>query len=362
MINKLDRGILLISISLIFLSAFALFIITPQIRGDSVTYVEAINFMKVGEFPENFIPYRIITTFGGLWTVIILSRVFGNIFQVWLSMNHVFFAISIFVFYYLVLMIFENRKTAILCTLFLASNYAILTFGLHYLMDMGGWMFYISSLFFLFKYTKHTDNRYLLISSLMVGVGGLFKEYALLGVFPIATILIYENRNSLLSLIKNSYKPALIASLPILTIYLYVYSKFDYTYADWVKDSYKYEYSSSFILRIAEYIKAFGSLYNVLVVFVLLGVWNFWKSRLIIDKKVKIFLLGLVASVLPVFMWGGVTQRILFITVPVAIIFAGFFFDSNHKYQKTSYVSLLIYFILNIFMDSYLLDKINLPF
>lgn len=360
--NKIDREILFLSVVLVFLSSFALLVITPQIKGDSVTYVEAINFMQSGEFPEDFIPYRIITTFGGLWTVITFSKLLGSIFQVWISMNHIFFAISIFVFYYLVLMIFNDRKIALICSLFLSCNYAILTFGLHYLMDMGGWMFYIISLFFLFKYTKKEGNKYLLLSSLMVGVGGLFKEYALLGVVPIATILIYENSRSLLLLIKSSYKPAIIASVPIITLYIYVYFRFGYTYADWVVDSYKYKYSSSLILRVAEYIKAFGSLYNLLAIFVILGFWNFWKNREMVDKKIKVFLFGAVLSVLPVFVWGGITQRILFITVPVLIIFAGFFFKSNPKYLNVSYVALVVYLILNIIMDSYLLPKINLPF
>ncbi len=360
--NQIDRETLVLAIFLLFLSSFSLLVITPQIKGDSVTYVEAVNFMQLGEFPDDFIPYRIVTTFGGLWTIITLSQIVGSIFQVWLSMNHMFFATSVFIFYYLVLKIFGDRRTALLCSLFFASNYAILTFGLHYLMDMAGWMFYIASLFFLFNYTEKQNYKHLLLSSVMVGVGGLFKEYALLGVIPIATLLIYENRDSLWTLFKNSYKPALIATIPILTIYLYVYFKFNYTYADWVVDSYKYEYSSSLTLRLAEYVKAFGSLYNLLAIFVVLGFWNFWKNKENIDKRVKVFLLGCTLSVLPVFVWGGVTQRILFITVPVAIIFSGFFFKSNIKHEKISYLILLIYLSINVIMDSYLLDKINLPF
>jgi hypothetical protein len=242
--------------------------------------------------------------------------------------------------------------------LFLAGNYAMLNFGLNFLMDMGGWMFYILSIYFLQRYAKQQQRKDVLIASALVGVGGLFKEYAFLPIVSIAIFLIYENRHSIVSIIKESCLPALVALLPILAVYSFVFLKFGYTYVDWLEINQEtYVYAS----RIIEYIKSIGSLLNFLGPLFLAGIVVLAKEWNMLEARVKVFLIAMLASFLPIFFWPAITQRVLFVIVPFTIIIATFLFRRYPRYFPVFMVILILYILTSFFMDSFLLKFINLP-
>ncbi len=360
--NKKDNTLVLLVVAAAVVAIFSLLYLDPQVKGDSISYLDSIKVLETGVADEGFVPNRIITTIGGLGMIIFFSKILGSIVGAWMFMNIIFYFISVMVFYQILKLIFHDTKTSFLGAMFFAGNYAIITFGLHFLMDIGGWTFYLASLFFTLRYAKFSERRDLLLASFFAGIGGLFKEYALLSIVPIAVFLIFENKKSLTGLIKKSFLPALLATIPIGILYLYVYQRFSYSYADWVVVSYTYEYSMSFVLRIKEYIKSLGSLYNLLAVYVLAGAWFAWKERNEIDNRIKIFIISCVLSCLPVLFWGGITQRILFITVPASIVVASFFFKKTNKYFYIHLCICLVYLVINLAMDSYILDTFNLPF
>lgn len=326
-------------------------------QGDTTSYIEAINFLSGALEPSGLIFNRLITTFGGLQFIILLEPILG-LFGAWIFMNSIFYILICFVFYKIILTLFESRKTAILATLFLASNYAMLRFGLAYLMDIGGWAFYLISIYFTLRYIKYIYQRDLLLASFAVGIGGLFKEYAFLAIIPIAAILVYENRSSLLNLVKNSFTPALLAVGPIILVYVWAYFQFDYTYLDWLRVNQTYYLYNS---RIVEYIKSLGSLLNVLGILFLGGLLVLWAEWTNIDSRIKLFLLSIFASFLPILFWPAITQRILFITAPFVIIVSSFLFKKYQKYWYVFIPVLLFYILINFFMDSHILPNVNLP-
>lgn len=360
--KETDKKLLIVIFIATVLFFASVFILVPDVKGDTLTYLETLEFIRTGNAPEGFTPNRIITTFGGLSIVMFFSKVFGSDLVVWSIMNTLFYFTFVYFFYKTSKLLFSNEKVALITTLFVVGNYAVLTFGLNYLMDMGGWAFYSASLFFILKYAKYLKRNDLLIASAIVGVGTLFKEYSLLGILPIATFLIYENNKSILDLIRKSVLPSFLAVSPIVVLYIFIYFKFDYTYADWITDSYKYDYSSNLVLRSLEYIKSLGSLYNIFAIFVLGGAWFLFKEYRFLPKRNLVFLTGSVLSFLPVFLWGGITQRILFITVPATALISGYFFKKKEKFYYLYYVTFVIYIIINFITDSILLDLINLPF
>lgn len=360
--KETDKKLLIVIFVAIVLLFASIFILVPDVKGDTLTYLETLEFLRTGNAPDGFTPNRIITTFGGLSIVMFFSKIFGSDLVVWFIMNILFYFAFVYFFYKTSKLLFSDDKIALITSLFVVGNYAVLTFGLNYLMDMGGWAFYSASLFFILKYAKFLKSNDLLIASAIVGVGALFKEYSLLGILPIATFLIYENNKSILDLIKKSVLPSFLAVSPIVALYIFVYLKFDYTYADWITDSYKYDYSSNLVLRCLEYIKSLGSLYNIFAIFVLGGAWFLFKEYRFLSKRDLIFLTGSVLSFLPVFLWGGITQRILFITVPATALISGYFFKKHWNFYPIYYVSFVIYLVLNFLMDSVLLNSINLPF
>ena len=196
MMARMDKyivGVLLCTCVLVCLSVIFL---KPQFGGDSSTYVQSMYFLQTGQKTAGFFPNRLITTIGGLELIIFFSKYIRlPTRRLWLVMNILCYFISSITFYLLLVRIFQSKKTALLGTLFLIGNYAYISFALSFLMDVGGWMFYILSLYFLFKYVDSCNVRICIVSQYASALGGLFKEYALLGAIPICIFLIYKTGN-----------------------------------------------------------------------------------------------------------------------------------------------------------------------
>jgi hypothetical protein len=198
----------------------------------------------------------------------------------------------------------------------------------------------------------------LLFSAAFIGLGSLFKEYAFLAISPIAVMLIYENRASFKKIIQKAFLPAVFATVPIILVYLFAYLKFHYTYLDWFgANKVTYVYPS----RIIEYIKSFGSLLNLLGILFLCGLYVLSKDFEKIEKRIKVFLLGVFLSFLPVFSWPAITQRILFITVPFVIIISSFFIKKYENKYLWFFALLSVYILASFFMDSFILKVVDLP-
>lgn len=359
--NKIFKLVLIAC--LITLVLLSVFILKPRIdpNGDAPSYLQAMEVLKGGEVSANFIPNRILTTFLGLKTIILISNITPNIPAAWFVWNLSLYFLICLAFYNFILGLFDDERVALLATLFLAANYAMLNFGLGFFMDIGGSAFYIFSIYFLFLYSETQNRKMLLFSALMVGVGGLFKEYAFLGSIPIFCYLIYEHWGSPKNIIKRGFLPAIIAITPTLILHAYIYQKFNYTYFDWLSSNQAYYIYSS---RISEYIKSFGSLLNLLLLPFIAGVYVFLKygKEIMPEKKNRVFVISAVLSVLPIFFWPAITQRILFITLPATILVASFAFKKYQKYWYVFLILLVLYTILSFTMNSVILPYINLPF
>ncbi len=351
------------------LGLFRLYI-GPNILGDTLSYVDTMDVLAGHAAPAGFVPNRVITTFAPMEIVHFLAPYFGGVYGPWFALNCLFFVLIGIVFFKLLDSFFDSKPAAYLGTLFLATNYGFLIFGPNYLMDIGGWSFYIFSIYFLWRYARSKRHKDILLAALMVGVGGLFKEYAFLGAIAIAAYLILEAWPSLRTVqgwrefIVKSVSSAIVALVPVVLLYVWAYHRFGYTYANWFgSNAVHYIYPS----RVKEYIKAFGSLINFLAFPVLGGAWialRQWTGKAIpgLTREAKIFSTAFLVSFLPIFFWPAITQRILTITVPFAAFVACFCFK---KYQHRWYLFLpllALYALATFFMDSYILKAVNLPF
>ncbi|MFA6432643.1 MAG: glycosyltransferase [Candidatus Paceibacterota bacterium] len=323
---------------------------------DAPSYIQAISILEHGQAPTHFVPNRILTATGGLWTIAGLSKIFGSYDNGWLIMNVIFYVISTLLFYELIKRIHGSDKVATLSALFLAGNYAMVTFGLSYFMDIGGWVFYIASALGVLCYARSGRQGYLWLASLAVGIGGLFKEYALLGACLIGLYLIYECFPSVTIFLKKIWRPVLIMIIPTLILHLAVYRIYDYTYFDWLSFAQGYYHYSS---RVVEYVKVMGSLTNLLAILVIAGAYYLWRHP---SRNIKAFTLCFLLSAAPMLLWPAITQRIAFVMVPALVVIASFFFKRFERYWYLFVPILIIYIIASFFMDSLILNFVNLPF
>ncbi len=353
--NSIMKKLSVVSLMVVIL-LFGIFL-GPHHMGDTDTYLTGMGVLSGAPVPHDFLPNRILTTFLGIESVNVLAAISGDVSVSWFFLNTLLYMLAANFFFKLLARIFQDEKVAFIGTVFLAANYGFLLFGLNYLMDIGGWAFYIFSIYFLFKYSQTKRNADLLYAALMVGIGGLFKEYAFLGAVAIAVFVIIEDRKNIRQLFRKALQTASIALVPTLILYVYVYHRFGYTYLDWFGSNREhYVYVSRFI----EYIKSLGSLYNFLAFPVLGGLWVIFKKWKEMGSELKSFLIATAVSFLPIFFWPAITQRILTISVPFAIIVSGFAFKRWQKLWWLWGTILVLYGIMTFLMDSYVLNAVNL--
>ncbi len=308
-----------ILIFLVILVGVSFIILPPHLWSDSYSYLKSIDVLKTGNTPPDFIPNRILTTYAGLQLTVFLSYIFGSVLKAWLFMNIVFYVIANLFFYKLLEEFFESRKIAFLGMILLASNYAIITFGPTYLMDMGGWTAYLITIFLVFRFLKTEKIKYLAWGTLAIGLGGLFKEYGFLGFIPILISLIFHYQNNFKNLIRYSLILGILVVLPAILVHISVYVNYHYNYLDWLRFNKNLMANSS--SNFLSYIKVFGSLFTFGWFLFIGGIYTLMKKG---EKKFNpqqiIFFVALFLSIMPLFLWPAITQRIFFIAIPFIIL------------------------------------------
>lgn len=364
---------LVFSVCLVFLASASLYFLPHVIEGDAVGYLQAVRVYQ-GEAPEPAIQvgqtemtldvitiHRMLTTPFGIQAVRLFSVIFSSDIVGWLVWDTIlFFAINI-VFYWLLVRVFRSHRVAFVGGLFLAGNYSMLAHGLAPFMDIGGWFFYVLSIFFLYRYIESGRYRDIVLSALAVAIGGLFKENALVAAIPIAGILIYEDWRAPMRFLARSVPLGLMVIIPLVIQHTLIYINYGYTYLVWVqftKDA--YGYSS----RTLEYVKSFGSLFTFLAPISLAGAIAFLRrsAAFPLDAKRRIFIISVLVSSIPAVAWLAITQRVLFMVIPGSILVACVFIQRYERYWLVFLPVVALYILAGFFMDSFILNFVNLPF
>lgn len=351
----------------IVMAAIAILSLQPRVmpESDTLSYLAAMEALEPGSGSSaDAFAYRTVVAGGGLWTVIGLSKISGSYESAWLFLNIMFYLISSILIYEIVRRLHGSHKVALISMTFLAGNYAMITYGLGYFMDIGGWLSYLVSALLVFLYSQSGARKFLWLTGLAIGLGGLFKEHAFLGAFLVFFYLAFENWRSPLEFLKKILPPAIIAAVPVAILHWIVYAKYNFTYLEWLSlNQAHYVYGS----RIIEFIKAYGSLLNLLAILAIVGLVYFFKYRREVvvspgpGKNNWTFVVCLFLSMLPVMFWPAITQRILFISVPAVVVLASYLFKRFESRLYIFWPVAVLYFVLSLYMDSFILNAVNLP-
>lgn len=338
--------------------SYAIFQPTLISSGDGPSYYDAIQVLAGQPAPPSFVPNRLVTSSLGLTLILLVAQVTG-VLGAWILLNMLYLVLMAAFHYGILMLVFSDKRVAFVGGLFLMGNYAAVVFGVHYLMDAGGWFFYVLALYFLARYARFARRSDIYFAALSAGVGGVIKEYALLGAVAFGLYLLWEYKERLLTYVRQMVLPSLVVLAPLLTVAFAILQYFGYSYANWFSsNSARYVYDS----RIIEYIKAGGSLVNVLAIPTLIGAFLLITKRAKeLPPRLRAYLWCVLGSALPVFVWPAITQRILFATMPAVVLLASVavwhYRDRWHLFVPL----LLIYIAASFTMNAYILPLVNLP-
>ncbi|MBI5140488.1 MAG: glycosyltransferase family 39 protein [Candidatus Vogelbacteria bacterium] len=325
-------------------------------NGDTRSYVDSVSLIETGILPSpDFTPNRLLTNFAYL-KLLVLFRFLGIFWLGWMALNSLFYIMSGFILYKIIYRIFVSDKIAGIGTALYLGNYVAVTFGLHYLTDMGSFMFYLAAAYFSLEYIYTDKESNMFGAGLMTGVGGLFKEYALGGYFVIVGALLYSAYQQNRKVIKHIMLVTLISFVPVLLVHLSVYIEYHYTYLDFYNFM-RVQPSHAYSSKIVEHAKALFYMYNV--GFLLLGysVYLIRKNRQkYFDDKTLAYLFVVFISASPIFIYPGITERLDFIVAPFLILISCVAIKEHEDKWRWFLPLVAIYLVASFSMDAYILQ------
>lgn len=334
----------------------AIFYVSPnfKITGDATSYNESIKFLEGRPLGGSLPLHRLLTTPLLLVSATSIDFFIHNPYASLAVVNLIFYILVAFVFYKFAFEIYKDKKTALLGTILLISNYHILNVDNFFIADMAGRFFFILANLLVVKYFLSNDKRYYYLIILVSVAGVLFKEFGALGMITLVFAILclqYDWKEKIKLILKSS---ALFAVIPIL-FNLFFYYKFHFTYLDW------YIYSANFhpvgAYGLSVFIKVMGWVF-------LAGwpmfLWGLYQEKKFFDKPRAKILGILVPASLSFFAWPMFTYRTSFVLLPLLCLVSGF---GLAKIKNKYVVALLIvfYLVVNYNLER-LLVLINLPF
>lgn len=354
-----------LTLTLVGIAAFSIYSLKPvpidrygDRGGGDGSYWQSMDLVVTGQHSLNFLANRFVTGSGFILSVVTLEKVVGSREATWLLLNSLFYIGMGLCFYALATRVLQDKRAAFLSTMLLALNYATVVFGLSYGADASGWFFYVAALYCSFRFITTKQPAWLWAAAALVGVGGIFKEYALCAYIVVAGSICIVERGKWLRMVGLLLATATIAIVPFIVANLYTWVFFHYTYLDW----WAYNQTRQSIYpdsRLYEYIKSFGSLYNVAWFFGLSGLVIFWQRRkeVLHDTTLQFIILVALSSV-PVLVWPPF-QRVFFITAPAFALVAGLFFKRVTHYWLLLPI-FIVYALFAYLLDAYIFDMVNI--
>src|SRR3989344_3368427 len=343
----------------VFLLAFFVALVTlnffldfPNRDTTYFTIARDIEFNQVtSEALASTVMVRVLTSPALVYLPLFLTRAFGGFdfasFNLsLLLLNLPFYFLAIFFFYSLVNLIYQNRRVALIGSFLFFSNYAMIYFGLNAGADMSGWMFYLASTYFAVKYYfQHDQKKYFLAAIFISSIGMFFKEYAILGVLALGTLILIYPEPFKKKLVKLILAGGLFLLLPG-SYHLYYYFKNGFDYSSF--------YNSCAVLdryNLVLLIKVMGSLYTIGWLYLLLGLCREWRERNV--KRLSV-LLGLAPAAFGFLGWPCLLQRVAFVCIPLLAMISGFGL-AKIKQNWLIIILLIVYALMQFYMKDILL-------
>lgn len=267
--------------------------------------------------------------------------------------NAILYLVAVIFFYKLSLLVFNgDQNKTIISTVLFAGNYSILRFGPGaYLMDMGGWTFFVISLYFAIKFFYSEKDSYAYLAALFSSVGLFFKESGGVGIFTLFLLILFSNltiRRKLGLIFKSGSILAINVAYHIL-----IFNLKGYLYFDRLKLVATTYGSKQTVMRT---IKVMGYLFNVGWPFALIGAWNSLKRKVVSIKDHQKIFVAMVPSALSFLIYPAYDPKMAFVSVPLLSLLATTSL-SKLKSKKMIYFILILYVIASFA----LLHKLSLP-
>src|SRR3989344_1720911 len=227
-----------------------------------------------------------------------------------------FYLLFIVAMYLLARAFFEDTFPSVIVVLLSAFSYPVLKYGLDTYSETGAWFMYALSLWLALRFRRHPTAKLFLFNAILVTVGFLWKEYAILTAIMFGLVILSHSALKM----REKFLYVLAYAGIFLSIHVpwqaYVLQVFDFSYLDWYlkggADGFSYEFTLKNI------IKSTAALLGVMWLFVPLG---FSRLR---DSAREMRLFSYLSASVPLlgYAWGFISSRLLYVIAPPMLLVA----------------------------------------
>ncbi|MEI6288232.1 MAG: glycosyltransferase family 39 protein [bacterium] len=250
-----------------------------------------------------------------------------------IALNIIFYLGLCILSYKLIADVFKNKKIGFLTSVFIITAYPILRYGLTQVQDMGGFFWFLLTVYLVWRWYRDKKDWRLWVSGLAVGLGMLTKESGAMGAIFFAVILLFADlklKNKAIDFVKFSAIPFII-----LIINQAVGLTIHYNSGQWFIDNWNRYAADNYQFYKWFFINA--STFNALWPFILLGVFLMLKNRSKIDKDIKLYFLAVFVPSLSYFGWPLFLSRTVFISAWLLVPLSAYslvYLGEKYKFKK----------------------------
>ena len=312
---KIDKYLAFALIFALLNMGAILVIFGAQKYADSAEYIRVINWFQ-GE--DGSLPFhRLLKPLGFLIALPFefLGEGAGLVVQ-----NIFFYLLSALLIFKITELVYQNKKQALLASIFFVSATPVIEVGLSYLVDSGGWFFYLFSIFLTLLYFKTRNEKLIILNGFLSGLGFLMKETGGLGVPFFGLMILFSGTLSLKEKILKMARFGIIFLIPVVILQILVFKYFQFTYWDWYLMGRPGVEGEGVLLVFLRYLGQLFRILGILWPFILIGAWRELREKN--WERLKIFL-ALIPSSFSFLLWsvnGG--GRVVFIFAPLGILLA----------------------------------------
>ncbi len=306
---------------------------------DTDSFILAIDFFKGNS--DSIYPNRYMNPFYPVVASTLLP--FLSAAQSIVVINILFYFGIVFLTYGLVRRVFKNEITGFIAALLIMTAYPILRYGLLQVQDVGGYFWFLATIYASWRWYENKDWKWLALGSVSVAFGVLTKESGCMGALFTGFLI--------LSIRSYSWKKKIglilaFALLPLITIIVNAVrgSEVEYSSAKWFIDNWHIYAPGNY--TIVKWLGVNLTTYNVLWIFIAYGSYILIKNRKTLDPQITKYLLLIIPSSASYFAWPMFIGRTVLISawffVPIAAFALSHLISRGGKYRLVGIVSVVV--------------------
>jgi 4-amino-4-deoxy-L-arabinose transferase-like glycosyltransferase len=258
----------------------------------------------------------------------------------------IFYFLAIILIAKITFYLYQNEAQVVFACLLFMSGPPIIFFGLSYLTDMGGWLFFILAIWLFLKYIKNKkiESKLLFLLGLIIGTGFLFKESSVAGlIFILFYLLITKGNLNIIKRAKLFIFLMLGGLLPILisTLIIGIFTR--YTFLDWFIHNWRSSEKEYF--NILNTFIQVGATFTIGWLYFLWGAVHEFREKN--QHRAKV-LLALLPSSICWLVWPSIATRFIYIASPLVSMVGSYgLMKIKGKLSVLPILLLLLYSALN---------------